>query len=61
VQKESKKKEIAAVFSTNKKNVITKKKCVKKFVCVLSACKLKYYMKNICPTTRKKKELKLPS
>jgi len=29
VQKESKKKEIAAVFSTNKKNVIPKKKCVK--------------------------------
>lgn len=59
MQKESKKKEIAAVFFTNKKNVITKKKCVKKFVCVLSACKLKYYMKNICPTTRKKERIKI--
>lgn len=37
MQKESKKKEIAAVFSTNKKNVITKKKCVKK-ICLRFKC-----------------------
>jgi len=59
-RKKVRKKKLQLFFPPTKKNVITKKKCVKKFVCVLSACKLKYYMKNICPTTRKK-ELKLPS
>jgi len=60
-KKKVRKKKLQLFFPPTKKNVITKKKYVKKFVCVLSACKLKYYMKNICPTTTRKKELKLPS
>jgi len=58
-RKKVRKKEIAAVFFHQQKNVTTKKKCVKKIVCVLSACKLKYYMKNICPTTRKKERIRI--
>jgi len=54
-----KEKRNCSCFFHQQKNVITKKKCVKKFVCVLSACKLKYYMKNICPTTRKKERIKI--
>jgi len=60
-RKKVRKKKLQLFFSTNKKNVTTKKKCVKKIVCVLSACKqaeilhekhLSYYKKERIKITK---------